>query len=187
MGLKAPEYSRIVLGVRKRRYTAAVQEKRKSDPRVAALTGEAIKLMAEAGASAEAMGHFAMHYPAIAASKLEPLPAPVEIDLELLMVAVRKVLGATDDARQAPVRGERGATRVKKNVTYQGKRTSVKIRAELLTRFQEKAGDAADDTLQAFVEAAPADHPNRSAFVEQQITNHLVLANLSVSPGIGQH
>lgn len=68
--------------------------------------------------------------------------------------------------------------RVKKNVVVKGMKTSVKLRADLYDRFVAKAGSSVDKLLQGFANDAPADHPNRSAWVEEQITHHLVLSEL---------
>jgi len=162
----------------------------KPDPRLAALTGEAIKLMVEAGASAEVVGHFAVNYPSIVAAKLEPLPPPApDIDLEAVIRAtVQTVLGASLagsvqplEAQRAgtPRRGARDVERVKLNVTVGGKRTSVKLRASLFEKLATLEGHGKVEALvQGFVDRTPAGHPNRSAWVEEQTAQLLVLSEM---------
>lgn len=168
------------------------------DPRLAELTGEAIKLMVEAGASASVVGHFAIHYPALVASKLEPLPAPQELDLEAIIRAtVQTVLGtrvaphadktsAGEPASTTRRRGPRDAERVKINVTAQGKRTSVKVRTALLEQLRAVPdGPAPDELIQSFIDQAPVGHPNRSAWVEEQATQFLVLQRMTTDQAAG--
>ena len=154
------------------------------DPRLDLLTGEALKLMAEGGASAQALGHFARLYPAKAAAHLEPMPPPQEMDLEAVIRAtVQAVLGAGVVPGQAGpaagARGQRGADRVKLNVVVAGKRTTVKLRRALYEQLTTRDGAAkADQLVQSFVDKAPAGQVNRSGWVEEQVTQFLVLAEM---------
>lgn len=168
---------------------------KKGDPRLAALTGEAIKLMADAGASAEVLGHFAVHYPAIVAAKLEPLPpAPLQDIPAIVRATVEELLSSglgTQLLKGSPAddraRGERGVPRVKKNVQVGGKRTTIKVRSTLYDKVLEiQPAEAADKLIQTFANAAPADHPNRSAFVEEQLTHFMVMSKVQ-SAAAGQH
>lgn len=159
------------------------------------LTGEAIKLMAEAGADAKTMGHFAVHYPSVLAANLEPLPVR-DIDIEKLVRATVQTLFANSRAGRTPTsattgqsrvtRAQRGAERVKKNIQVNGRRTSVKLNLELYSRLKELDSVDSDKLIQAFANEAPTGHPNRSEFVEQRITNFLVLSQIEPLP-TGQH
>lgn len=144
--------------------------------------------MVEAGASAETIGHFAVHYPAKVAARLEPLPAPQELDLEAIIRAtVQAVLGGGGSDAGAARKRAAPAQRLKVNVVVQGKRTSVKVRASVAAQLESVAGDRRIESLvQEFVDRAPAGHPNRSAWVEEQAAQYLVLSQLHApgqSPG----
>jgi hypothetical protein len=169
----------------------------KDDPRLALLTGAAIKLMAEAGADAAVLGHFAVHYPSIAAAQLEPPPPPLppqEIDLEALVrTTVQAVLGSTisgragpqgdDHGRSTKTKRGRGVELVKRNVLVGGKRTSISLSADLYRQVVEADGaDQAEKLVQGFVDQKPSSEQNRSAWVEAQITQHLVLNQVSTFP-----
>lgn len=167
------------------------------DPRIAALVGEAIKLMAEGGASAEALGHVAVNFPAVVAARLEPLPPPQpQLDIETIVrVTVDQVLGRglsganganSSEEEAAQTRGGRGIARIKKNVTVHGKKTSIKVPEMLYRQLEEQAGQETDRLLQEYAAEAPEGFPNRSAWVERQMTHYLVLAE--VQPAIqGRH
>ncbi|MDL5034346.1 hypothetical protein QRD43_20760 [Pelomonas sp. APW6] len=170
-------------------YTVGVEEK--PDPRLALITGAAIKLMAEAGADAGVIGHFALRYPSIVAAQLAPPPSPPpvqEIDIEALVrTTVEMVLGLSGggqdgDARPRAVKSKRGrgVDLVKRNVTVGGKRTSISLSAELFRKVVAVGGnDQADKLIQSFVDQTPASELNRSAWVESQITQHLVLNQMT--------
>lgn len=170
-------------------YTGSVEEK--PDARLALITGAAIKLMAEAGADAGVIGHFALHYPSIVAAQLAPPPPPPpvqEIDLEALVrTTVQAVLGMSavePDGHARPKvanskRG-RGVELVKKNVIVGGKRTSISLSAELFRKVVAADGnDQADKLIQSFVDQTPATELNRSAWVESRIAQHLVLNQMA--------
>lgn len=64
-----------------------------------------------------------------------------------------------------------------------GAKTSLSLRKDLLARVDEAAGTprATRQLIHEFANAKPADHPNRSAWVEEQLQNHLLPAK--VEPG----
>ena len=170
-------------------YTGGVEEK--PDARLALITGAAIKLMAEAGADAGVIGHFALHYPGIVAAQLAPPPPPPpvqEIDLEALVrTTVQAVLGLSrvepDGFARPKVANSkrgRGVELVKRNVIVGGKSTSISLSAELFRKVVAAGGnDQADKLIQSFVDQTPATELNRSAWVESQIAQHLVLNQMA--------
>lgn len=163
---------------------------KKPDPRVASLTGEAIKLMAESGASAETIGHFAVHYPSLVAAKLEPMPQPQDLDLEALIRAtIQTMFGGALSGRSPELqaqlpereRGERGASRIKRNLVVGGKRTSVRVRTELYEQMVALSGKEADKQIQQFANEAPETLVNRSVWIEDKIRSFLVLSQVQSS------
>lgn len=136
-------------------YTGSVEEK--PDARLALITGAAIKLMAEAGADAGVIGHFALHYPSIVAAQLAPPPPPPpvqEIDLEALVrTTVQAVLGMSavePDGHARPKvanskRG-RGVELVKKNVIITVGSDDL---AEQLGRQTDRRALAAGDRIES--------------------------------------
>src|SRR5690606_31487507 len=133
-------------------------------------------------------------YPQVLAAKLEPLPPPPppapEIDLdELAKAAVQAVLAlglggvAATTAAEANAGQRRGPreAREKINVVVNGRRTSVKVRVALLEQMRAAADDAAklEPAIQRFVDEAPEDCANRSAWVEQRAAQFLVLQKLT--------
>ena len=149
------------------------------------LTGEAIKLMAQSGASAETIGNFAVHYPAVVASKLEPMPQPQDLDLEALIRATIQTMFEGVLAGKSPdlpvsqperERGERGASRIKRNLVVGVKRTTVRVRTELYEKMLALSGKDADKQIQQFANEAPEELSNRSVWVEDKIRNFLVLS-----------
>ena len=60
-----------------------------------------------------------------------------------------------------------------------GKRTTVKLRRALYEQLTTRDGAAkADQLVQSFVDKAPAGQVNRSGWVEEQVTQFLVLAEM---------
>lgn len=175
------------------RYTLRVSNE--PDPRLAVLTGEVLKLMAEGGASAAAIGHVALNYPALVAKNLEPIappPPPQEIDLEaVIRSTVQTLFGLGFAGHPTPAleskpenlseqrRSPRVGSRVKVNVVVGGKRTSVKLHPAIHEKLSSLPGDQkVEHLVQSFVDSAPADYPNRSAWVEEHAAQFLVLSEL---------
>lgn len=147
--------------------------------------------MAEGGASAASLGHVAINFPAVVAANLEPVAQTPTLDIEAIVrMTVDQVLGRDGveetHLRDRQVRGSRGLSRIKKNVTVNGKKTSIKVPAQLFQQFEHLAGKETDRLLQGYAGEAPEGHPNRSAWVERQLTHYVVLAE--VQPEVqGRH
>lgn len=167
------------------------------DPRLLALLGDAARILVKANAASEVIGQFMQEYPACirAQLKVQQAQAPQELDVEAL---IRATMAATvraglagnpisdsstpdDGQRTGSSRGPRGADRIKKNVMVQGKRTTIRLRTELYDQMVKLSAQTAEQQLQAFVDATPADHKNRTAWVEQQIREFVVLAEVRTS------
>lgn len=79
-------------------------------------------------------------------------------------------------------RSPRIGGRVKVNVVVGGKRTSVKLHPTIHEKLSSLAPDQkVEQLVQSFVNSAPADHPNRSAWVEEHAAQFLVLSELRPS------
>lgn len=175
-------------------------EETPGDPRIDALTEDALQLMAESGASGAVLLQFARRFPQMVAARLEPSPpsTSVLVDVESLASLIKETMvslygpggvapRATGKANPDR-RGTSAASRVKINVDLDGKRTSIKIRADIVEKLTAlPGGPKARETLQAFVNEAPKDHPNRSAWVEERALQHLIMKEVQATPGLVRH
>lgn len=159
---------------------------KEDDPRVDELIGEAIRLMAEGGASAKSLAQFSVRFRPIVEKQLEPLPrAPAQDLEEMIRAAVHDEfvqlfgVGSTSASGIKPrAKGPNGKKWVRKNVQLADKRTSLSLSAELYGRLEERAPGEAQKLVAKFANEAPADHPNRSDYVEERVTQYLVGAKL---------
>lgn len=158
------------------------------DSRVGEMMADLMRMLVNEGASNQVLGRVVMDYPAMLAAKLEPLPPPPPpspvIDADLVRAIVKEVVAATGGAPSR--RRESVSGRAKVNVVVDGKRTSVKVRSQLLDNLESAGPDIrAEAVIQGFVDQAPAGHPNRSAWVEEQAMQFLVLRKLDVAQAPG--
>lgn len=162
---------------------------KETNPQIDALLGEAIKLMVESGVPTSLIGQFAQRYPAILATHLPPPPppAPAEVpaDLkEIVKQAVREVIaGASTDLStgQNAQRRSRGAKKVPVTVALSTGRTGVRVRADLYEKLVALGHQSsANKLVKTFAESAPPGHDNRSAWVDEQLAQYLVLTEVEV-------
>ena len=144
---------------------------------VNALVGEAVKLLSSVGAPAEIVGAFAVGYPTKVSEILarhRPEADPVDLEKMVQDTMAR----ALRDAGLVRERSDAGAEPSQTvNVEIQGRRTTVKVRTNLVRSLSEAAGTfkGAKKLIQDFAEAAPAGTENRSAWVDDQINSYLLL------------
>lgn len=151
-------------------YTPAVSAK-DTNSTLDALVGAALRGLVEAGASAHAIGAFAVSYRAEAASILGVTESKPEVpDLqELVVSAVKQVLdeaGVTKKAKRDPA-----AKSVRFFVMVAGKKTSVTITPQEAEQLIKRKGGRvpATEHVQLLVDRAPANVRNRSLWVREQL------------------
>lgn len=143
------------------------------DPRGKLLLGEAVRLLVQSGVSGVAITDFINEYSEVVQSSLVEQQAPIS-DLKAQMKeAVREVLHEL-----APPSRRAGAEKRKRvPVVVDGLRTSLSLHASLLSKTEDTLGTSkqARLLLNELANSKPADHPNRSAWVEEQLRHHLTL------------
>lgn len=156
------------------------------DLRVGEMMADLVSMLLKEGASRQVVARVIQDYPPVLAAKLEPLPPPPPpapvLDLDMVRAIVKETLAAAEGTGGKSRRRESVSGRTKVNVFVGGKRTSVKVRAALLTNLEAAGPDVkAESVIQELVDQIPDGHPNRSAWVEEQAAQFLVLRKLDVA------
>lgn len=143
------------------------------DPRGKLLLGEAVRLLVQSGVSGVAITDFINEYSEVIKTSLVEQQVPA-MDLKNQMKeAVREVLHelAPPSRRSGP------EMRKRVPVVVDGVRTSLSLHSSLLSKTAETLGSSkqARQLVNELANSKPADHPNRSAWVEEQLTHHLTL------------
>lgn len=153
-----------------------------------ALVGSALRGLVESGASAEAIGAFASSYRHEAAQiiGIEASP-PKTPDLQsLVMEAVSQALA---EANVGSRRKTAKPTAQKFYVTVDGKRTSVSINSQTVTRLIDAkcSAPAAREQIQQLANAAPPSVDNRSRWIEERILASLSFTQTITPIGQSRH
>lgn len=139
-----------------------------------ALVGAALKGLMEAGASAQAIGSFALSYRQEASQILGISPSKPEApDLgQLVTEAVSKALGTAGGGRRFR------QPAMKFYVMVGGRRTSVTISAEAATKALESHGGREQVTaaIERLANSAPAEVKNRSKWIEGRLSAVMAFA-----------
>lgn len=141
-----------------------------SEDELDAIVGAALKAMVQSGAARAHLGAFAASFREEVAEILGRKPAKPEAPdlLELVTQAVRQAIAdpglLAGASRKAP-----GARRV--YVSVNGRPTSVTIAREALETLERSVGDRRKTKaiIQQLAQNAPADVPNRSAWVQDRV------------------
>lgn len=143
------------------------------DPRGKLLLGEAVRLLVQSGASGVAITDFINEYSEIIKSALVEQQPPVSDLKNQMKEAVREVLHEL----APPARRSGPEKRRRIQVLVDGTRTSLTLHASLLAKTVEILGTnkQARQLVNELANSKPADHPNRSAWVEEQLKHHLLL------------
>lgn len=141
-----------------------------ADPRVAALLGEALRLMSESGSSPSSMGEFALSYPSKIVKILgAPPPRPAVVNLEdAIQSAVERALS------KKPAFANPSEARTRVVVIIGGQRTSVSIRSDLIIQADEAMGGKARDTIRSLANQSWPNQGNRSGWIESQLEQLLL-------------
>jgi hypothetical protein len=152
------------------------------DPRGKHLLGEAVRLLVQSGAAGASITDFINEYSEVVHATLAAPPETASPDIKAQVKdAVREVLQElAPAARRSPA-----GLRKQVAVYIAGAKTSLSLRRDLLERTVTAAGGdkKVRQLIHEFANSKPADHPNRSAWVEEQLQHHLVLAKAESAVG----
>ncbi len=145
-----------------------------TDPRGKHLLGEAVRLLVQSGATGSSIADFISEYTDVLAATFSAPQPPLQPDLraqmkEALKEALLELAPNTSDSaerRRKPV-----------SVYIEGARTTVFVRKDLLEQAATHAGSPrlARQLVNDMANAKPPEHANRSAWVEEQLQQHLLL------------
>ncbi|KVP96573.1 hypothetical protein WJ96_04930 [Burkholderia ubonensis] len=151
------------------------------DPRGKHLLGEAVRLLVQSGATGAAITDFINEYSGVLEATLAPLPEPAQPDLKAQMKdALKEALLELAPPSQKPS----GGLRKQVSVYIAGaKKTTVFVRKDLLATAVTAVGSEkqARRLINELANSKPADHTNRSAWVEEQLQHHLLLLKAETS------
>lgn len=145
------------------------------DPRGKHLLGEAVRLLVQSGATGASITDFINEYSGVIEASLAPLPEPAQPDLKgQLKEALKEVLMELAPQERKPAPG------LRKPVTVHlagMKRTTVFVRKDLLSTATTAVGGEKQvrQLINELANTKPEDLGNRSAWVEEQLKNHLLL------------
>lgn len=167
-------------------YTSAVSEK-DVDSTLDALVGAALRGLVESGASANAIGAFAVSYRAEVAGILglsDRKPEPPNID-DVVVSAMQRVLDENGVIlKQKRRRKAPEARSVRFTVMVSGRKTSIAIPAQVAQRLIQQKGGRQEATkyVESFASLAPPNVKSRSRWVVERI-----LTEEQQPPGVLRH
>lgn len=143
------------------------------DPRGKHLLGEAVRLLVQSGVTGAAITDFIQDYSKVVHATLAaPLAAPNDVK-EQIKAALKEAL-----QELAPSTGQTVAGLRRQVAVYiDGARTSMSLRKDLLESTTAALGceKHARRLVEELANAKPAEHLNRSAWVESQLEHRLLL------------
>lgn len=147
------------------------------DPRGKLLLGEAVRLLVQSGATGVAITDFINEYSDVIKATLVDPPVQAASDLK---GQVKEALKEALQEIAPPSRRTKAGLRKQVAVYVAGAKTSLSLRKDLLAKVDDAAGSAkaARQLINDFANAKPDSHPNRSAWVEERLQNHLLLAKV---------
>lgn len=145
------------------------------DPRAKHLLGEAVRLLVQSGGSGVAVADFIHGFTeTLHATFAAPVAGPADIKAQVKEALKEALQELAPPKRQTRVRmGSRKQVAVYLN----GTRTSLSLREDLLETAAAVVGDGKSmrKLLKELVSTKPETHPNRSAWVEEQLHQRLLL------------
>jgi hypothetical protein len=145
------------------------------DPRAKHLLGEAVRLLVQSGAAGASIADFISEYTTVLDATFAAPPEPVQQDLRAQMKeAVKEALLEF----APPARKSAEGRRKQVSVYIEGaKKTTVFVRRDLLENAAVLVGSEkqARQLVNELANSKPAEHGNRSAWVEEQLQHHLLL------------
>lgn len=137
------------------------------------LLGEAVRLLVQAGVSGAAITDFIREYSEVVASSLASPPASKESELRAeVKAAVKEALLEL----APPSRRTAAGMRKQMSVYVAGKKTSLSLRQDLVSRVQEEVGEKETRRLiHELANSKPKDKKNRTAWVEEHLQQHLLI------------
>lgn len=145
------------------------------DPRGKHLLGEAVRLLVQSGATGASIADFINEYTTVLETTLVAPPAPAPVDLKAQMKdALKEVL------EELAPRAQRTKAGLRKQVAVYiaGAKTSLSLRRDLLASTTAVVGGEKKvrQLINELANSKPEGHANRSAWVEEQLQHHLLLA-----------
>jgi hypothetical protein len=144
------------------------------DPRGKLLLGEAVRLLVQSGATGASITDFINEYSEVIHATLAAPPETTAPDLKAQMKdALKEVL----QELAPPARRTQAGLRKQVAVYIAGAKTSLSLRKDLLASTAAAVGGDKQvrQLIHEFANSKPDTHPNRSAWVEEQLQHHLLL------------
>jgi uncharacterized protein YfaS (alpha-2-macroglobulin family) len=157
------------------------------DPRGKLLLGEAVRLLVQSGATGAAITDFIQGYSEVLHAALAPPPEPVQSDIK---AQVKDALKEVLQELAPPSRRTAAGLRKQLSLYVNGAKTSVALRRDLLASTVAAVGDEkkARQLIQQFANSKPESETNRTAWIEGQLQQHLLLAKAESSiTGAARH
>lgn len=145
------------------------------DPRGKLLLGEAVRLLVQSGATGASITDFINEYSEVIHATLAPPPETASPDLK---AQVKDALKEVLQELAPPARRTKAGLRKQVAVYIAGAKTSLSLRKDLLASTAAAVGGDKQvrQLIHEFANSKPDTHPNRSAWVEEQLQHHLLLA-----------
>ncbi len=155
-----------------------------NDPRGKHLLGEAVRLLVQSGATGVAIADFIAQYTVVLKETLVAQPAPVQLELK------EQVKGALLEALQElslPSQRTAAGRRRQISVYVDQAKTSLSLSEDLLDKVTASTGSPKEtrQLIHRFANSKPVEHPNRSAWVAENLEQHLLLTQ--VLPQLTSH
>lgn len=150
------------------------------DPRGKLLLGEAVRLLVQSGATGASITDFIQEYSEVIQATLATPTDAVPLDLKAQMKdALKEVLQELAPAS----RRTKAGLRKQVAVYIAGAKTSLSLRKELLESTAAAVGGEKKvrQLIHELANSKPDGHANRSAWVEEQLQHHLLLAKAESS------
>jgi signal transduction protein with GAF and PtsI domain len=147
------------------------------DPLGKLLLGEAVRLLVQAGAEGVAIADFICAYSEVLQRNLPERPEPAAPDLK---AQIKEALKEALQEIAPPSRRTQAGMRKQVAVYVSGVKTSLSLRKDLVAKIEEATGGSkpARRLIHEFANSHPPGHSNRSAWVEEQLHKHLMLARV---------
>ena len=146
-----------------------------TDPRGKHLLGEAVRLLVQAGVTGAPITDFINGFSPVVQATLAPSAEAPQPDLKAqLKEALKEVL----EELAPPSRRTKAGLRKQVAVYIAGAKTSLSLRRDLLESTAAVVGGEKKvrQLIHEFANSKPDNQANRSAWVEEQLQHHLVLA-----------